>query len=157
MLIHVFYFVLNSHETPSGASFSVTCLQAPSLFATKGKEVSDNTHISTPWKSGLTGDALPVPRKNKYDFGEVLTPRVTVQNGSEDQFFISPGLSDDGQFAYRAAFCCRSKRQGDYSYEFNQVPETPDWWDDTMKESTEWYLQDCNAEGFVSLACRAHH
>ena len=134
--------VANAHRS---APRSVYTLQGPRHVSCS--QEASYTRPAPCWRDALTVHVIQ--SHNETSCSPVLSATTTYKHGWYNFYLILPGLSNDGRFVYQTAFSPKTRTSME-SFDA-LLYEQPEWWDATVKKSTEWYLTDCAASNFVRL------
>ncbi|OXG40764.1 hypothetical protein C359_00112 [Cryptococcus neoformans Bt120] len=170
---------------PQGlSSFKVTTLHAPPRLSSKVLRPSFSSAKPPKWEVALANKPLDLPerscsacflssvgssRPNRSilkEFAESHRPvRREVADWSDNAhwLFVSPGMTDDGQFASRTVLSRKKPSKlaiSDYDrYQDEEDCRPPDvpWWDSAVSRATQWYKERCKASGFHNSSGWASH
>ncbi|WVQ77855.1 hypothetical protein IAR50_007552 [Cryptococcus sp. DSM 104548] len=133
-------------------SLQVTALGGPPRLSIHNPPPPSNySSLNEPaWVDALSGGPADPSKYKQNDgshddfyynyFHRVGKSQLHIGYGTEAQYLVLPGLSENGSLIYQTVHVPRSMSSHPFYDEDDNKPHPP-WWDEQMKQSTAWFFK----------------
>ncbi|WVQ77895.1 hypothetical protein IAR50_007600 [Cryptococcus sp. DSM 104548] len=136
-------------------AFQVTALEGtPRLSIKNPPQPSGSAYWSNSpaWVDAISGRPANPDHHRKHSdgsvddfhfrhFDRVHDSSHHIGYGSEAQYLVVPGLTEDGRLVYQTVHCSRNRETYDPALYPDPNKPHPNWWDEQMSKSTQWFLK----------------